>query len=388
MRLTFEDPSQPPARRRAAITRARSGRCGARGRGRRGCAGRGPCRDATGALARRHGTIIRNAYAQRLIAGVGSGRCSDRTGARRVRERPLIRRRFGVRATAPDAMARQFALVRAFRDRERRRVSIAAVIGVAVVAVIARVVAVARPGWPGTIAAFAGSSVAFAGPHVRARGRRPPPRRDPRARAVPLGRSGRRAALDGRHRRSTAIHAVPRPGLARGALRLAAPGPTFPASSCSSGSASTTPPAGWPSRCQRPPPEERFDRALEVALVSFVGSGDGDLADARAALDALANERGPPRAWPRPMAARPTRRVPPTASPPPKPDSPWRKARRRAAAAHRLPRPAPGRPHGGGCPCQRLPAPGPRALARPAAAPRRRPQRDADVPRGGRPSPR
>ena len=40
-------------------------------------------------------------------------------------------------------------------------------------------------------------------------------------------------------------------------------------------------------------PEERFDRALEVALVSFVGSGDGDLADARAAVEALAQAGTP-----------------------------------------------------------------------------------------------
>ena len=41
-------------------------------------------------------------------------------------------------------------------------------------------------------------------------------------------------------------------------------------------------------------PEERFDRALEVGLVTFVGSGDGDLADAHAALDALEVDRGAP----------------------------------------------------------------------------------------------
>jgi hypothetical protein len=203
-----------------------------------------------------------------------------------VRERPLIRRRFGVRATAPDAMARQFALVRAFRDRERRRVSIAAVIGVAVVAVIARGVAVARPGWPGTIAAFAGSSVAFAvitfvlaaiarpGDVTRALELyrwvgRADARRWMAATGDPLPSTPSRArAWLEAHPARSADADLPRIelllwiGELETARRVAL---ALPASTA----------------------QDRFDRALEVALVSFVGSGDGDLAGARAALVAL-----------------------------------------------------------------------------------------------------
>jgi hypothetical protein len=205
-----------------------------------------------------------------------------------VRERPLIRRRFGVRATAPDAMARQFALVRAFRDRERRRVSVAAVIGIAVVAIAARMVALARPGWPVTIVAFIGSAVGFAMiTFVLAAVARP--REVTRAlelyrwigRAdwlrwqaatgdrVPSTPSRARAWLEA-HPARGAGDDLPRIelllwiGELETARRVAIALPT------------TT-------------PEERFDRALEVALVSFVGSGDGDLADARAAVEALAD---------------------------------------------------------------------------------------------------
>ena len=142
------------------------------------------------------------------------GRCSDRSLARRVRERPLIRRRFGVRATAPDAMARQFALVRGFRDRERTGVDRGGHRG--------RGRGRHRPCRGGRSTGLAGHDRGVRrlergvrGPHVRARGRRPPPRRDPRARAVPLGRPGRSATLD-RDRRSAAVHPVPCPRLARG----------------------------------------------------------------------------------------------------------------------------------------------------------------------------
>jgi hypothetical protein len=183
-------------------------------------------------------------------------------------------------------MARQFALVRAFRDRERRRVSIAAVIGVAVVAVVARGVAVARPGWPGTIAAFVGSSVAFAvitfvlaaiaRPRDvtralelyrwvgRADARRwmaatgdPVPSTPSRARVWLEGHPARGAGAD-----LPRIELLLWIGELDTARRVAL---ALPATTA----------------------EERFDRALEVALVSFVGSGDGDLADARAALDGL-----------------------------------------------------------------------------------------------------
>jgi hypothetical protein len=204
-----------------------------------------------------------------------------------VRERPLIRRRFGVRATAPDAMARQFALVRAFRDRERRRVSVAAVIGIAVVAIVARSVAVARPGGPVTIVAFIGSSVAFAViTFVLAAVARP---RDV-TRALELYRWVARADWL-RWQVATGDRVPSTPSRARAWLEahpargakddlprielLLWIGELETARRVALGLPATT-------------PEERFDRALEVALVSFVGSGDGDLADARATIEELA----------------------------------------------------------------------------------------------------
>lgn len=208
-----------------------------------------------------------------------------------MRERPLIRRRFGVRATAPDAMARQFALMRAFRDRERRRVSIAAVIGVAVVAVIARGVAIARPGWPGTIAAFAGSSVAFAVlTFVLAAIARP---RDV-TRALELYRwVGRADAL--RWMNVTGDPLPSTPSRARAWLEA------HPARGADAdlprielllwiGELDTARRVAL--ALPATTAEERFDRSLEVALVTFVGSGDGDLAEARGALDALVTECG------------------------------------------------------------------------------------------------
>lgn len=209
-----------------------------------------------------------------------------------MRERPLIRRRFGVRATAPDAMARQFALVRAFRDRERRRVSIAAVIGVAVVAVVARGVAVVRPGWPGTIVAFAGSSVAFAViTFVLAAIARP---RDV-TRALELYRWVGRA--DARRWMSATGDPLPStPSRARAWLEA------HPARGADAdlprielllwiGELETARRVALALPASTA--QDRFDRALEVALVSFVGSGDGDLADARAALAALETDDEP-----------------------------------------------------------------------------------------------
>lgn len=208
-----------------------------------------------------------------------------------MRDRPLIRRRFGVRATAPDAMARQFALVRGFRDRERRRVSIAAVVGVAVVAVVARSVAVARPGWPGTILAFFGSTIAFAvitfGLAALARPR------DLR-RALELYRWVGRADWV-RWRGATGDPVPSTPARARAWLEA------HPARGAGGdlprielllwiGELDTA------RRVALALPEttaaERFDRALEVALVSFVGSGDGDLADAEVSLEALKASEG------------------------------------------------------------------------------------------------
>ena len=184
-------------------------------------------------------------------------------------------------------MARQFALVRAFRDRERRRVSVAAVVGIAVVAVAARSVALARPGWPVTIVAFIGSSIAFAAiTFVLAAVARP---RDV-ARALELYRWAARAdwlrwqAATGDRVPSTRPVPVPgsRPSRRGGGGDL----PRIELLLWIGGLDTARRVAlGLPAST----PEERSTRPIEVALVSFVGSGDGDLADARAAVEALAD---------------------------------------------------------------------------------------------------
>lgn len=204
-----------------------------------------------------------------------------------MRERPLIRRRFGVRATAPDAMARQFALVRAFRERERRRVSVAAVIGIGVVAVIARSVALARPGWPITIGAFVGSSVLFAViTFVLAAVTRS---RDV-ARALELYRwTGRADWL--RWQAATGDRMPSTPSRARAWLEAhpaIGAGDDLPRIELLLWIGELDTARRVALALPTSTPEERFDRALEVALVSFFGSGDGDLAEARAAVEALA----------------------------------------------------------------------------------------------------
>ena len=244
-----------------------------------------------------------------------------------MRERPLIRRRFGVRATAPDAMARQFALVRAFRDRERRRVSIAAVIGIAVVAVVARSVAVARPGWPVTIVAFVGSSLAFAViTFVLAAVARP---RDV-TRALELYRWAARADWL-RWQAATGDRVPSTPSRARAWLEAhpaRGAGDDLPRIELLLWIGELDTARRVALALPATTAEERFDRALEVALVSFVGSGDGDLADARAAVEELAPAGADEADVTRAAPASPSRR--PAAWPTPAPTS-WRPSAARAA---------------------------------------------------------
>ena len=206
-----------------------------------------------------------------------------------MRDRPLIRRRFGVRATAPDAMARQFALLRGFRELERRRVAIGAVVGVVVVAIIAPTVALARPGWALTIVAFIASTLAFA---VITFGLATLARPRDVARALELYRWVGRA--DWLRWRAATGDAVPStPARARAWLEA------HPAR----GAGDDLPriqPLLWIGELDTArrvafalpatTVAERFDRALEIAFVSFVVSGDGDLTEARAALGALDGE--------------------------------------------------------------------------------------------------
>ena len=261
-----------------------------------------------------------------------------------MRERPLIRRRFGVRATAPDAMARQFALVRAFRDRERRRVSIAAVIGIAVVAVVARSVAVARPGWPVTIVAFVGSSLAFAViTFVLAAVARP---RDV-TRALELYRWAARADWL-RWQAATGDRVPSTPSRARAWLEAhpaRGAGDDLPRIELLLWIGELETARRVALALPATTPEERFDGALEVALVSFVGSGDGDLADARAGASRSSRPTPEP---PRPTSPgpRPPRRrggAPPGPRPLRLPGAPRRGARRRGLRRQRLPAAGPGR---------------------------------------------
>lgn len=206
-----------------------------------------------------------------------------------MRERPLVRRRFGVRATAPDAMARQFALVRGFRDLERTRVAVAAVVGVVAVAVIAVAAGQARPGWTVTLVAFAGSVVMFASiTFAVAAVARP---RDV-ARALELYRWVARVDRL-RFRDTTGDPAPSTPARARAWLEAhpaREPADELPRIELllwigeldTARRAAHALPAGTP--------DDQFDRALEVALAAFVASGDGDLAEARAALEVLEAE--------------------------------------------------------------------------------------------------
>ena len=183
-------------------------------------------------------------------------------------------------------MARQFALVRGFRDLERTRVAVAAGVGVAAVAGIAVAVAGARPGWPVTLAALVGSVAAFAAiTFVLSSIARP---RDV-ARSLELYRwVGRADWL--RFRDETGDRVPSTPARARTWLEA------HPATDAANelprielllwiGELDTARRAAHALPADTP--EARFDRALEVALVTFVGSGDGDLADASAAIESL-----------------------------------------------------------------------------------------------------
>lgn len=183
-------------------------------------------------------------------------------------------------------MTRRFALERGFRDRERRRVSVSAAIAVALVALIAVAVAAARPGWPVTMGAFVGSVIVFAVvTFVVAAVSRP---RDV-ARALELYRWVARAD---RIRWRAATGDPPPSTPARARVWLAA----HPARGASSDlprielllwigefEAARAVALALPEAT----PTARYDRALELARIRFVASGDGDLEPVRVALDEL-----------------------------------------------------------------------------------------------------
>ena len=197
-----------------------------------------------------------------------------------------VRRRFGVRATAVDAVARNVALLRAFRDLERRRVAAGATIAVVVVAAIARLVLVARPGWLATIGAAGLAAALFAGVTFGIAAL---------ARPVPLRRALETyrwvVREDARRWRAATVDAPPRtPARARTWLE------THPAAGGSSdlprielliwigefdaarrvADALSTVTTG-----------DRFERALRRASIDFIATGDGDLDRVRDAIDEL-----------------------------------------------------------------------------------------------------
>ncbi|MFI5227089.1 MAG: hypothetical protein ACHQ3P_10490 [Candidatus Limnocylindrales bacterium] len=203
-----------------------------------------------------------------------------------------IRRRFGVRATAPDAMRRNLALLRAFRDLERRRVTIGAIAGVVVEAEIGAAVIAARPGPVTVVLAVAAAAVLFAaitfGVAAILRPRRV-------SRALDLYRWVDRADR-ARWRSATGEDRPSMPRAARAWLE------SHPASGGSADlpriellmwigefEAASRVVGALPTATA----EERFERALRRAAVDFVASGDGELTAARVALAELPDEARP-----------------------------------------------------------------------------------------------
>ncbi len=203
-----------------------------------------------------------------------------------------IRRRFGVRATAPDAMRRNLALLRAFRDLERRRVTIGAIAGVVVEAEIGAAVIGARPGPIAVVAAVIGAAILFAvitfGVAAILRPRRV-------SRALDLYRWVDRAD----RARWQAATGEDRPSMPRAARAWLESHP-------SAGGSADLPRIEllmWIGEFETArrvvdalpaaTPEERFERALRRAAVDFVASGDGELTAARAALAELPDDVRP-----------------------------------------------------------------------------------------------
>ncbi|HYC07928.1 MAG TPA: hypothetical protein VEG29_08385 [Candidatus Binatia bacterium] len=197
-----------------------------------------------------------------------------------------VRRRFGVRATAPDAMRRNLALLRAFRDVERRRVTIGAIVGVAVEATLVSAAVGARPGPLAVTVVVIGSAVVFAIVTFAVAGLLRPRRV---TRALDLYRWVQRRDLD-RWRTATGEQRPAMPSAAR----------TWLESHPAAGGSADLPRielliligefdvarrvvATLPTDT----PVERFERALRAATVDFIATGDGELGPAREALEAL-----------------------------------------------------------------------------------------------------
>jgi hypothetical protein len=183
-------------------------------------------------------------------------------------------------------MARQFALLRAFRQLETRRVTVGALIAVTVVAGIAVAVGLTRPGWVVTILGFIAAGVIFAivtfGVAALLRPRR-------QARALELYRwVGRWDWL--RWRKITGVDVPNTPGRARAWLE------SQPAVR-GAGDVARVEMLVWVGEFDTArrvaaslpidTPGDRFERELQLAFVDFVATGDGDLEAPRAALAEL-----------------------------------------------------------------------------------------------------
>jgi hypothetical protein len=186
-------------------------------------------------------------------------------------------------------MARQFALLRGFQRLESRRATVAGMAAVAVVAVMGGTVTLARPGWPITAAALAGSVAVFV---AMTFGLSALTRPRPVARALEAYRwVARRAWL--RWREITGDDVPGTPARARAWLEA------HPANGGGADQprvellvwigeldAARRVAQGLPART----PWERFERALELAFVDFVATADGDLEPVRRVLDELPTE--------------------------------------------------------------------------------------------------
>jgi len=203
-----------------------------------------------------------------------------------------IGRRFGVRATAPDAMRRNLALLRAFREVERRRVTAGAIVGVAVEATLVSAAVAARPGPAVVTIAVIGSALIFAIVTFAVAGLFRPGRV---TRALDLYRWVQRRDR-ARWRAATGEERPSMPRAARSWLE------THPAAGGSADlpriellvwigefEAARRVVATLPTGTS----DERFERALRQATLDFIATGDGGLGPARDALAALDDEHRP-----------------------------------------------------------------------------------------------
>jgi len=180
-------------------------------------------------------------------------------------------------------MARQFALLRAFRRLETPRVTVGAIAGVTATSLIAVLVGLARPGWPVALAAFVTAAALFAALTFGIAALLRPGRVH---RALTTYRwVGRFDWLRWREmtgddlprtpaRARTWLEQHPAHGGADDLARielLVWIGEFDTARRVAAGLPDAT---SW----------DRFERALQRAFVDFVASGDGDLASARSAI--------------------------------------------------------------------------------------------------------